>query len=424
MLYDIFHDTPPGRGAGAPASSGQLGRQQAIKQRRHRSWVSTITWAVSLILVVATAACGGTKAPRRAGILPEVQALVSGRIPGALLYVRQGDRSYMVAAGYADKARKVPMRASDTYAIGSTTKTFTAVLIMRLVAQGKLRLDAPISRYLPGLLPDGNQITVRELLSHTSGLFNYEDSASMLHAVANDLTKVWTPAELIRVGAEHPLLFTPGTQFSYSTTGYIVLGLLAQRVGGEPYGKQLRDYIIRPLHLSHTSLPTRPGTLPDVHGYFALRAWNKTASSAPADITALSPTAGWSGGGIRSTVQDVANFYRALFTGKLLPKADVAAMEDTKATHGAYGLGLMPTGGNAYVWGSGTQAINTNCGRAWGHGGHFPGYTELPISSPDGSRQAVLLVNDDLSQIPPSQLKQIYHVLDTAYCQGVPSRPS
>ena len=96
-------------------------------------------------------------------------------------------------------------------------------------------------------------------------------------------------------------------------------------------------------------------------------------------------------------------------------------MQDTKATHGAYGLGLMPTGGNAYVRGSGTQAINTSCGRAWGHGGNFPGYLELPISSPDGSRQAVLLVNADPSLIPQSQLQQVYHVLNTAYRQGFPS---
>jgi D-alanyl-D-alanine carboxypeptidase len=377
--------------------------------------------AVTAVTAAATA-CGGTTAPASAGIRAQVQALVSGHIPGALLYVRQGDRSYTIAAGYADKARKVPMRAGDTYKIGSTTKTFTAVLIMRLVAQGKLRLDAPISRYLPGLLPDGNQITVRELLAHTSGLFNYEDSPRVLHAVANDLTKVWTPTELIRAGTEHPLLFAPGTQFSYSTTGYIVLGLLAQRVGGESYARQLRDYITGPLHLSHTTLPTgTTGTLPDVHGYFPLSNFSETASSAPADITAVSPTAGWSGGGIVSTVQDVASFFRALFTGKLLPKAEVAAMENTTATHGAYGLGLMPTGGNAYVWGPYTQAINTSCGRAWGHGGHFAGYYELPISSPDGSRQAVLLVNADPSLMSQSQFKQVYQVLDTAYCRGVPS---
>jgi D-alanyl-D-alanine carboxypeptidase len=423
MLHDIFHGTPPGSGAGGPPCRGQAIKQIQRQHRwRHLRACLPIATAVLTAAMVATAACGGgTKPPTSAGIRSQVQALVSGPVPGALLYVRQGDRSYTVAAGYADKARHVPMRADDTYKIGSTTKTFTAVLIMRLVADGKLLLDAPISRYLPGLVPNGNQITVRELLSHTSGLYGYEDSSRMQRTVANHLTKTWTPAQLLQVADEHAPLFAPGTHFSYSTTGYIVLGLLAQRVGGESYAKQLRDYIIRPLQLSHTTLPARTGPLPDVHGYFALSNFHETASPGPTDITALSPTVAWSGGGIRSTAQDVAAFYRALFTGKLLPKAEVAAMENTTATHGAYGLGLMPTGGNAYVWGAYTQAINTTCGRAWGHGGNFPGYYQLPISSPDGSRQAVLLVNADPSLIPPSQLKQIYHVLDTAYCRGVPS---
>ena len=95
--------------------------------------------------------------------------------------------------------------------------------------------------------------------------------------IANHLTKTWTPAQLIHVAEEHPPLFAPGTQFSYSTTGYIVLGLLAQRVGGQSYARQLRDYITRPLHLSHTTLPAgATGTLPDVHGYFPLRNFSKT----------------------------------------------------------------------------------------------------------------------------------------------------
>ncbi len=94
-------------------------------------------------------------------------------------------------------------------------------------------------------------------------------------------------------------------------------------------------------------------------------------------------------------------------------------MEDTTATGGQYGLGIFPTGGNGYVWGADTQSINTTCGRAWGHGGNLPGYLVLPISSPDGSRQAVLLVNVDPTRIE-NRLRQVYRLLDTAYCRGVP----
>jgi D-alanyl-D-alanine carboxypeptidase len=351
-----------------------------------------------------------------------VRELASASIPGAILFVRQGDRSYTVAAGYADKVKKVPMRAGDTYPIGSTTKTYTAVLVMRLVAQGRIRLDDPVSEYLPGLLPDGKRITIRELLSHTSGLYDFAtDPRFIAPYLHGKLGFAWSPKQMVGFAAAKPLLFAPGTRFSYSNTNYIVLALLAERVGGESYEEQLADYIFRPLELTHTSLPAGNATLPDVHGYVGLGAEGKTAESAPVDSAALTASFAWSVGGIRATAEEEADFYRGLFTGKLLPKAQVAAMENTSATGGAYGLGIMPTGGYEYEWRRYTKTINTSCGRAWGHGGAFPGYYQLPITSPDGSRQAVLLVNTDETQLSQAQYEQIYSLLATAYCRDVPS---
>ena len=155
----------------------------------------------------------------------------------------------------------------------------------------------------------------------------------------------WTPKQMVGFAATKPLLFAPGTRFSYSNTNYVVLALLAERVGGSSYEKQLADYIFRPLELGHTSLPANNETLPDVHGYVGLGAHGKSADAAPVDSAALTPSFAWSVGGIRATAEDEADFYRGLFSGKLLPKAQVAAMEDTSASGGAYGLGLMPTGG-------------------------------------------------------------------------------
>jgi D-alanyl-D-alanine carboxypeptidase len=339
-----------------------------------------------------------------------------------ILFVRQGDRSYTVTAGYADTAKKTPMRASDIYPIGSTTKSYTAVLVMRLVEQRKIGLDDPVSTYLPGLLPDGNQITIRELLSHTSGLADFaDDPRFMAPYLRGKLGFAWTPKQMIGFAATKPLLFAPGRQFSYSNTNYIVLALLAERVSRESYGKQLRDDIVGPLKLSHTSLPAGNPTLPDVHGYLSLRAYDNNASSAPFDSAALSPSFAWSAGGIRATAEDVADFYRGLLSGKLLGPAQVAAMQDTSRTGGAYGLGLMPTDAQGYEWGPYTKVINTTCGRAWGHGGSFPGYYQLPISSPDGSRQVVLLVNTDPTLMTEAQMTQMYKLLVTAYCGGVPS---
>ena len=394
----------------------------SLRCRRGLSARLLVTLAALAASLVVGVGFGETTSSAPPGIRGAVQGLVHGQVPGALLYVRQDERSYTVAVGYADKVKKVPMRASDIYPIGSTTKSYTAVVVMHLVAQGRIRLDAPVSTYLPGLLPDGKRITVRELLSHTSGLYDFANdprfTAPYLHG---KLGFAWTPRQMVGFAARKQLLFSPGSKFSYSNTNYIVLALLAERVGGESYAKQLREYIFRPLELSHTSLPADNKILPDVHGYTGLIAQDGGAGSAPVDTAALTPAFAWSVGGIRATAEDVADFYRGLLSGKLLPKAQVQAMEVTAPTGGAYGLGLMPTDARAYGWGPFTKAINATCGRAWGHGGEFPGYYQLPISSPDGSRQAVLLVNADSSLMPRAQLKQIYKVLETAYCRGVPS---
>jgi D-alanyl-D-alanine carboxypeptidase len=351
-----------------------------------------------------------------------VQALVGGSIPGALLFVRQDDRSYTVTAGYAEQATKTPMRAGDTFPIGSTTKTFTAVLVMRLVAQRKIALDDPISKYLPGLLPDGSRITIRELLSHRSGLPEFVDDTRFLAPyMRGNFDHAWTPEQIVAFARAGPLAFEPGTRFSYSSTNYVVLGLLAERVDGKSYEQQLADDIFAPLELDQTSLPTSNKTLPDVHGYVAFRTRGKADGAGNFDTAALTPAYAWSAGGIRATAKDEADFLRGLFSGALLPPEQVAAMEDTSATGGAYGLGIMPTGGHESVWRAFTQAITTRCGRAWGHGGAFPGYYQLPISSPDGSRQAVLLVNTEEARLSPAQFKQVYDVLAGAYCRGVPN---
>jgi D-alanyl-D-alanine carboxypeptidase len=164
------------------------------------------------------------------------------------------------------------------------------------------------------------------------------------------------PRQLIAVAVSQPLLFQPGTGFSYSSSNTIVLGLLAERVAGESYGERLRKYIFEPLKLAHTTLPTDEAPLPDVHGYLAMTLWDKNANTDAVDVTAIAPSPAWSAGAIVSTARDVANFFRGLFTGKVLPKAEVAEME---------------------------------------------------------------IVNADPSLMTQTQLKRVYNVLDTAYCRGV-----
>ena len=226
---------------------------------------------------------------------------------------------------------------------------------------------------------------------------------------------------MVAFAAANPLAFAPGTKFSYSSTNYVVLALLAERVGGNPYEKQLADYIFRPLKLDHTSFPASNETPPDVHGYVALAARGKPDGAGNFDSAALTPAFAWSAGGIRATAKDEADFFRGHFSGKLLPAAQVAAMEDTSATGGAYRLGIMPTGGHGP---RGVPSRRRSPPAADGPGataGRSPATTSCPSSSPDGSRQAVLLVNTEEALLSPAQFKQIYNVLATAYCRGVPS---
>ena len=173
---------------------------------------------------------------------------------------------------------------------------------LRLVAQGKIALDDPVSKYLPGLLPDGKRITIRELLSHTSGLPEFVDDPLFLAPyMRGDFGYAWTPKQMVAFAAASPLAFAPGTKFSYSSTNYVVLALLAERVGGKSYEKQLADYIFGPLKLDHTSLPASNKTLPDVHGYVGLAAGGKPDGAGNFDSAALTPAFAWSAGGIRAT---------------------------------------------------------------------------------------------------------------------------
>lgn len=175
-------------------------------------------------------------------------------VPGVIVAVRRpGTGLQTRAAGLANIAAQRPARAADRFRVGSLTKTFTATIVLQLVAEGRLSLDAPIARWLPGLLPAGNIITVRELLNHTSGLFDYvNDGPQFVEQALANPARHWSLRTLLSFAVDKPLWFAPGTQWRYSNTNYIVLGLLVETVTGRPFGAVLRQRVLRPLHLSAT----------------------------------------------------------------------------------------------------------------------------------------------------------------------------
>jgi D-alanyl-D-alanine carboxypeptidase len=359
--------------------------------------------ALVVAVAAATAVCA---APAQAGLTgrlhAQMQRLVRAGVPGVVVHVRRGPDVVDLAAGSADPSAPRRMTTADRFKVGSITKTFVATAVLQLVAEGKLALDDSVAHWLPALVPNGGRITVRELLMHTSGLFDYlDDARPFAPYLAGDFRHFWTPRQLVRIGVSHPPLFAPGTGFSYTNTGYILLGLIAERAGGERLAVQLRERIFAPLHLSATRLPASQGLgRPRARGFFR-------ASGRLQDVTAISQSVFGAAGGLVSTGTDVGRFYRGLLTGRLLPPRLLGAMTATvpRAPGLAYGLGLF--------------RIPTPCGEAYGHDGSVPGYASLALTGRHGRRQAVILVNSNTPSEtvgPPAAQAAYNRLVATAFC--------
>jgi D-alanyl-D-alanine carboxypeptidase len=197
-----------------------------------------------------------------AALQKQLDGVVETGAPGVVGLVRTGEQTWQGASGLGDLRAKRPARAGDRFRIGSVTKSFVATVVLQLVGEGRLRLDDNLERWLPGLVPGGEQITARHLLNHTSGLYNYTDDLP-------EPPRRFRPRELVAIATGHKPLFAPGTQFSYSNTNYIPAGLVVERVTGQRLAAQLRQRILQPLALDGTELPTTERRIagPHVNGY-------------------------------------------------------------------------------------------------------------------------------------------------------------
>jgi len=254
-----------------------------------------------------------------------------------------------------------PITPDAYFRIGSVTKTFVATVILQLVDEQRVRLDDPIERYLPGVVPDGERITVRQVLDHTSGIYDYahDPGWSTNRWRGDDRFRHYEPAQLLEVAFSHPPYFEPGAGWHYSNTNYIVAGLLIERVTGRSYGEEIVRRIIRPLRLVHTSLPgDRPG-LPEPHapGYTSV-------DGKLVDATRMNPSLDWAAGEMISTTADVNRFFEALFAARLTSKTALAEMRRYVPATDLFDYGL------------GLQRFRLPCGTtAEGHSGEILGYT-------------------------------------------------
>lgn len=309
-------------------------------------------------------------------------------VTGVQGLARHDGRMTEARAGVANLESGAPVPRNGYFRMGSNTKTFAAVIVLQLVGEGRLSLDDTVERWLPGLVTgngnDGGRITVRQVLQHTSGLYNYTNDLAGLSTEEGYLAHRfdhYEPEELVAIALKHEPLFAPGTRWDYSNTNYILAGMIIEKVTGRSWATALRDRIVRPLGLHQTYSPGDRAHLrrPHANGYQQF-----TPGGPLVDTTLFNTTVAFAAGDLATTPTDLARFWQAVQDGRLLRPAEVAEMRRTVLAEtfqdimpGArYGLGVM--------W------IPSRCGGYWGHGGDVPGMNTANGVTDDGDRVIVL----------------------------------
>jgi len=266
------------------------------------------------------------------------------KIPGAIIGAWvPGQGEWVVTKGVADTETGEAPKIDDHIRIASITKTLTATVVLQLVDEGKLKLDDTLNKFDLGLaVPNGDKITIRNLLNMTSGLFSYTADDSFWNTYVQDPEKPWTPRELVEISIAHGAVAPPGGEYDYNNTNYILLGLIIEELTGSTAGKEITNRIINKLPLKNTTFPSETAMpSPYMHGYTP-NPDGEASAAATEDVSISSPTAGWTAGAIISNQADMKRWLEALRSGELLSPE----MHKAQATFGPpntanYGLGLM-----------------------------------------------------------------------------------
>ncbi|GGY87989.1 serine hydrolase [Streptomyces olivaceoviridis] len=365
--------------------------------------------ALSLLAVPARAATAGPDTPVRAalpapdtaGLAAVLRSAVAQGAPGALARIDDRGRTYRVTQGVADRATRRAISTDDRFRIGSVTKTFSAVVLLQLVDEHRLSLDAPVNRYLPNLLPD-DRITVRHVLSHRSGLYDYTDDmfASSVSGFEAVRKKVFTYRQLVALSLKKPRTNAPGAAYAYSNTNFVVAGLLIEKLTGRSVRTAYQDRVIGPLKLKDTFY-VHPDTA--IPGRYARGYLTPDTAGAPL-VDATAQTVSWaqSAGAIISSARDLDVFYSALLKGKLMSAARLAEMERFTKVNSttAYGLGL--------------RRRDLSCGvSVYGHTGAVQGYYTYAFSTKDGGRSLTAVANTSNNG---KVLETLAGALESAFC--------
>ncbi len=326
------------------------------------------------------------------------------RVPGAVMLLRTPGGDLTRTYGVRSVGGSDPVTPEDHVRIGSITKTWTTTVILQLVQEGRIKLDDPVADYRPDV-PNGANITIEQLLTMRSGLYNYTEALEVNQVLDADPGKAWTPEELLAVAFRNPPYFAPGEGFHYSNTNTVLLGLIAEALDGKPLAASFRDRLFTPLGLTQSVFPeVTSNAIPAPHpqGYMfgnnvvtlddrALpEDMQKAAADGtlqPTDQTAMNPSWGWAAGSGISTAEDLATWAEALGGGKVLgqdlQKLRLDSLQPVKADDpgGAlYGLGIA------------------KFGKLFGHTGELPGFNSF--AGYDPGNKVTLIVWTNLAPTP------------------------
>jgi D-alanyl-D-alanine carboxypeptidase len=320
----------------------------------------------------------------------------AGSFPGATLgVVLPNGEVFGLAVGFSDRELKTPMRPNDRMLAGSVGKTFAAATAMQLVKEGKIGLDDKIEKYLGrepwfSRLPNAKDITVRQLMNHTSGLVRYEFKEQFTKDLTANPGKTWKPEELLTYLLDEKPPFEAGQGWDYSDTNYIVLGMIIEKVTGRKFYDEANRRLVKPLRLNDTIPQDGPRLKGVVQGYAGP---NNPFGGTDAMIRdgkfAINPQFEWTGGGYASTAEDLARWAKMIYEGKaysadLLPQVLNGVAAPMLGRETQYGLGVI--------------IRKTSIGTSYGHSGFFPGYMTDMMYFPDYKVAVAVQVNTSVGR--------------------------
>lgn len=370
------------------------------------------TGAVLAALTVAVPAAGAATKSPDAQLDAAMQQIVKRKDgpPGISVVVQRGATPVLHTAGVADQATNAPWQLDDSMRLASVAKAFTGAAALFLVAEGRLAVDSTVGQLLPGQPAAWANVTLQQLLQHTSGVPDFSASKEFQAAVGASPEVAPAPEDLLTYVADQPLEFTPGSRYHYSNSDNVLVALMVQEVSQTPYADALQPFVYAPLGLTATSLPAGPEVpAPNAHGYQA------DPPNADEDVTQVFASGwAWASGGIISTPADANTFVRGYASGKETNATGTAAQFKFRAGSSE------PPGPGTNSAGMGIFRYSTSCGTVYGHTGNTLGFTQFIAATKDGKRSTVVSINSQLTpERNPKRFAELRNVYLLATCAAL-----